>query len=97
MNDDIPKNMDYLDATYGASGGVEAFSDDEDYGVMADESDSSTPASPKPTPITPVRDQATTRNREDTIRIFDILEGIEIIEDFYANLVPIEDMGPLFE
>ncbi len=95
INDEVPSNLDYLDEAFGTSGGVTALSDEEDFGALSDEGPyGSSPSTPvDEPPETP----PTANLRQETI---DLLhpEGVNIIEDFYENITPMEDgLGPSLE
>ncbi|KAG8933304.1 autophagy- protein 2 [Tulasnella sp. 417] len=94
IQDDLPTNLDFLDTAYGTSGGVTVYSDDEFEDLSPiDESAQVTSAS---TPSTPESKSLSTFKGE-SVRILGA-GPINIIEDFYDTVIPLEDeTGPLFE
>ncbi|KAG8893886.1 autophagy- protein 2, partial [Tulasnella sp. 403] len=95
MRDDLPTNLDYLDAAYGAAGGINAYSDEDDFEDDFSEGDS-TRGPATPTPSTP-ESSVLTNTRGETIRMLDP-RGINIIEDYYETITPVEDeKGPLLD
>ncbi|KIO29524.1 hypothetical protein M407DRAFT_70393 [Tulasnella calospora MUT 4182] len=94
MQDDLPTNLDFLDTAYGTSGGVTVYSDDEFEDLSPiDESPQVASAS---TPSTPENKSLSTFKGE-TVRILGS-GPINIIEDFYDTVTPLEDdTGPVFD
>ncbi|KAG8940274.1 autophagy- protein 2, partial [Tulasnella sp. 408] len=94
IQDDLPTNPDFLDTAYGTSGGVTVYSDDEFEDLSP--IDESAPVVSGSTPSTP-ESKTLSAFKGETVKI--LASGpINIIEDFYDTVTPLEDeTGPLFD
>ncbi|KAG9087874.1 autophagy- protein 2 [Ceratobasidium sp. 370] len=103
IDDDLPRNPDYLDESFGAAAGLMEFSDDELLGESADEAEmSESMLDSRPAPRADVQDSVqmsvsashatipdedSRRRGGETVRML-VPEEIRIIEDYFETIEP---------